>query len=191
MLENDPGLSIVGLCDSVPAALVLCLTAQPELVLMDVQIGKLRALDFIAEAKKLGLSPKILIVTAGMTEGEAAFLMQSGISGIVHKRNSLENLRGAIHQIASGGVYLENEYVASLLRFVDRTERMEKAALTVRENSIIRYIAEGFSNKEIGAKLAISEAAVKAAVRILFHKLGARTRAQVVKNALEKYPEQF
>jgi DNA-binding NarL/FixJ family response regulator len=56
---------------------------------------------------------------------------------------------------------------------------------------MIRLIFEGLSNKEIGERLSLSESAVKAALRVLFDKLGVRTRSQLVKVALEQYRDQL
>jgi two-component system nitrate/nitrite response regulator NarL len=116
--------------------------------------------------------------------------VQSGVAGILHKHHSGDELRSAIRQVAAGGVCLENDYLSSLFRSVDRT-RAQKTSLTDREKQMLRFIFQGFTNKQIGTHLQISEGAVKASLHQLFDKLGARTRAQLVKIAIERYRDQL
>ena len=69
--------------------------------------------------------------------------------------------------------------------------RQSRPKLTDRDKTVLRFIFQGLTNKEIGSRLEISEGAVKASLRQLFSKLGARTRAQLVKVALEQYRDQL
>jgi two-component system nitrate/nitrite response regulator NarL len=63
--------------------------------------------------------------------------------------------------------------------------------LLTREKEILRFIFQGLTNKEIGVRLSSSEGAIKSALRQMFEKLGVRTRAQLVKIALEQYRDQL
>jgi len=74
---------------------------------------------------------------------------------------------------------------------VDRTRMSSRPHLTERDRTVLRYIFQGLTNKDIAGRLNISEGAVKASIRQLFEKLGARTRAQLVKIALEQYRDQL
>jgi two-component system, NarL family, nitrate/nitrite response regulator NarL len=118
-------------------------------------------------------------------------LVQSGVAGILHKHQPSEVLRDAVRQVAAGGVFLEKDYLGSVFRSMDRTKSHAKPRLSERERDLIRSLFQGLTNKEIGAQLAISEGAVKASLHQLFDKLGARTRAQLVKLALEQYRDQL
>ena len=86
---------------------------------------------------------------------------------------------------------MEPAYLASLFRAMDRTRGPKQAILTVRDKTILRSILQGLSNREIAAKLTISEGAVKASVRHVCEKLSVRTRSQLVKVALEQYKDQL
>jgi DNA-binding NarL/FixJ family response regulator len=88
-------------------------------------------------------------------------------------------------------VYLEKDYMVSLFRSVDRTKSQDRPRLTDRDKIVLRYIFQGLTNKDIGLRLQISESAVKSSLRILFDKLAVRTRAQLVKIALEQYRDQL
>jgi two-component system nitrate/nitrite response regulator NarL len=96
-----------------------------------------------------------------------------------------------VRKVSSGGVCLENDYLSPLFKTIDRTKQGSKPKLTDREKQRLRFIFQGFTNKEIGSELDISEGAVKAALHVVFDKLGARTRAQLVKIALEQYKDEL
>jgi len=117
--------------------------------------------------------------------------VQAGVAGILHKQHSTEKLSDAIRQVAAGEVCLEQDYLTSLFRSVDRTKPQTQPKLTDRDKTVLRFIFQGLTNKDISARLEISEGAVKASLRQLFDKLGVRTRAQLVKVALEQYRDQL
>ena len=131
------------------------------------------------------------MVTAGTSGQEAVQLVQAGVSGILHKHHSAEELCAKVRQIAAGEVYLEREYFHFLYRSVDRTKAQKRPTLTERDKVVLRFIFQGLTNRDIASQLNISESGVKSAMRQLFDKLGVRTRAQLVKIALEQYRDQL
>lgn len=192
MLEREPDLKIVGQCASGAEALPILSKTAATLVLLDVDLGAERALDFINNARKRGFEGKILIVTAGISDQEAVQLVQAGVGGILHKHNSTSALCDAIRKISAGEVCLENAYLGPLFRTVDRTRASAaRPKLTERDKTVLRLIFQGLSNREIAERLEISEGAVKASLRQVFGKLKVRTRAQLVKVALEQYRDQL
>jgi two-component system nitrate/nitrite response regulator NarL len=190
LLEKERSLTIVGQCSSSAEALALLKRSGANMVLLDVDLGGERALDFLVEARERGFEGQVLVLTAGVSGQEAVQLVRSGVTGILHKHHSAKTLRDAIFQVAAGGVFLENEYLGSLFRSVDRTQA-QKTALTDREKSMLRFIFQGLTNKEMGARLDVSEGAIKASLHQFFEKVGARTRAQLVKIAIERYRDQL
>ncbi len=191
VLEKESGMKVVAQCSSSAEALAALASSDATMVLLDVDLGPERALDFVATAKKKGFDGQILVVTAGVSGPEATQLIQAGVAGILHKHHSTEMLCGIIRQVAAGEVYLEKEYLGSLFRSVDRTRHHNQPSLTERDKTVLRFIFQGLTNKDIGARLEISESAVKSSLRQLFEKLGVRTRAQLVKVALERYRDQL
>ena len=191
VLEKEPGIKIVAQCSSSAQALEVLGKSGATMVLLDVDLGPERALDFVTQAKKKGFEGQILVVTAGVSGPEAVQLVQAGVAGILHKQHSTEKLSDAIRQVAAGEVCLEQDYLTSLFRSVDRTKPQTQPKLTERDKTVLRFIFQGLTNKDISARLEISEGAVKASLRQLFDKLGVRTRAQLVKVALEQYRDQL
>jgi two-component system, NarL family, nitrate/nitrite response regulator NarL len=191
VLEKEPGIKVVGQSSSCADALALLAKSNASMVLLDVDLGGERALDFIVEAKKRAFQGQILVVTAGVSGAEAVQLVQAGVAGILHKHHSTEALCRTIRQVAAGEVCLEKDYLTALFRSVDRTREPSRPQLSDRDKKMLRFIFQGLTNKEIGARLEISEGAVKFSLRQLCEKLKVRTRAQLVKVALEQYRDQL
>jgi two-component system, NarL family, nitrate/nitrite response regulator NarL len=173
MLEKEPDIRVVGQCSSAREALTMLSSSGATMVLLDVDLGADRAIDFVVGARKKGL-----VVTAG-------------VGGILRKHHSAGVLCGAIRQMAAGEVYLEKNYLGPLFRTVDRSRPPGRPTLTERDKTVLRFVFQGLTNREIAGKLQISEGAVKASMRQVFDKLGVRTRAQLVKVALEQYRDQL
>ena len=191
MLEKEPEFSVVGQAGSAADALRVLQEASPEVVLLDVDLGAERAIDFVLGARKVGYEGHVLAVTAGMSDAEAIQLVQAGVTGIVHKHHSIGILRDAILLVANGEVSIENSYLVPVLRSMDRTRRPKTPMLTPRDKAVVGSVLQGLTNREMAEKLGISEGAVKASMRHVCAKLGVRTRSQLVKVALEQYKDQL
>jgi two-component system, NarL family, nitrate/nitrite response regulator NarL len=189
-LEREPDLKVVGQCSSSAEALAM-LNRSVHMVLLDVDLGNERALRFVEEARKADFDGQILVVTAGISGQEAVRLLQSGVTGILHKRHSGEVLCDSIRKLAAGESCLEGKYLTSLIQSVDRTRTTVNPKLTDRDRALIRHLLEGLTNREIGIHLEISEGAVKASLRLLFEKLNVRSRTQLVQVALKQYQDQL
>ncbi len=191
VLEKEPGIKVVGQSATCAEALGLLTKSGASMVLLDVDLGPERALDFIVEAKKREFDGQILVVTAGVSGPEAVQLVQAGVAGILHKHHSTEALCKTIRRVAAGEVCLEQNYLTALFRSVDRSKEPNRPRLTDRDKKVLRFIFQGLTNKEIGNRIEISEGAVKFSLRQLCEKLGVRTRSQLVKVALEQYRDQL
>jgi len=191
VLEKEPGFRIAGQCASAIGALSQLKGSGATMVLLDVDLGPERALDFVVDARKNGFEGQILVVTAGVSGQEAVQLVQAGVVGILHKQHSTEALCNAIRQVAAGEMWLEKEYLGALFRSVDRTRDANRPRLTERERMMLRFLLQGLTNKDIGAQLQLSEGAVKFSLRRLCEKLAVRTRTQLVKVALEQFRDQL
>ena len=89
-----------------------------------------------------------------------------------------------------GKVLFEERYLRKLVEVATEPDG-GVVRLTQREKQTLRLLIEGLANKEIAARLNISESAVKATLQMLFNKTGVRTRSQLVRIALERYQEEI
>jgi two-component system nitrate/nitrite response regulator NarL len=191
MLEREQDLRVVGQCGSSAEALTVLGDAEVDIILLDVDLGTERGLDFVFAARSAGFQGHFLIVTAGISDQEAVQLVEAGVAGILHKQNSTEVLGNTIRQVASGEVCLEKAYLGSLFRSVDRSRAVRPVRLTDRDRAVLRFTLQGLTNREIAGRMEVSESAVKASLHQVFGKLNVRTRAQAVKVALEQYRDQL
>lgn len=183
LLNAEHDLEVVGCSGSVEEALATLHTTQVDLVLLDLDLGRDRGLQFMKLAYESGFRGRVLVVAAVVGLFEVRRLIQYGAAGIFLKQNPANLLVDAIRAVMGGQVYMD-----PALHIHSETEsRNSPGALTGRERDVLNCIAEGMSNKEIAARIHISEALVKSALQQLFDKNGVRTRSQLVRIALERY----
>lgn len=192
-LAKEPDMAVIGACGSAAEALMMIDGgARPSVLLLDFDLGGTeRVVDFLQEVRMKDLVQQVLVVTAGVSGREAVQLIRAGVRGIIHKHNPPNALCDAIRQVFRGEVFLEKAYLGPVFHGLDQTLSSGRPHLTERDKTILRLVFQGLLNKEIAGRLEISEGGVKSAISQLFQKLGVRTRAQLVKVALEQYGDQL
>ncbi len=154
---------------------------QPDVALIDVRMPKLGGIELTRQARRSAAGTAVLLYTG---YGDRALLsegLDAGVSGFVLKEAPIDDLLRAIRSVASGGTYVDPVLAGTLAGSPPGAKRPE---LTVRERDILRLLADGLSNEEIGARLFISPETVRTHVRKAMTKLGADTRTQAVARAL-------
>jgi DNA-binding NarL/FixJ family response regulator len=188
LIESEPDFEMVAQCSSVGEATNILRQKRIDLVLLDFDLGKEDGFEFIAGARQIGFRGRILMVTAGMTDAESVQALRLGVAGTFFKHSSPVLLAQAIRKVMAGETWLDQSSVQALVEVVKQTERPHpRRSFTQRESQVLQGVLEGLSNKEIGARLSISESSVKAALQQLFQKTGVRTRSQLVRIALEEH----
>lgn len=192
LLAAEPDFEITGLCAGADEALQLIAKIPVDVVLLDYDLGDGKGTVFLANAQNLGFQGRVLVVTAGVTEMEAAGMIRQGIAGILRKHCSPDTLAQSIRDVNAGKDYFEPGYLRSVLVGVTEVQReYRRKKLTERERQVLQYVFEGLANKEIAGRLQVSESSVKATLQQLFAKTGVRTRSQLVRTALETYKDQL
>lgn len=187
-LEGEPDLEMAAHCASVGEATAILREKPIDIVLLDHDLGKERGFQFMVAAQQSGSAARTLIVTAGMTDAESVQALRLGASGILLKQSPPALLAQAIRKVAGGEMWLDPASIQALLESANRPGGTgPNRPFTERESDVLRGVFEGLSNKEIAARLSISESSVKAALQQLFQKTGVRTRSQLVRIALEEY----
>jgi two-component system, NarL family, nitrate/nitrite response regulator NarL len=192
LLDAEPDFEMVADCPSIEEAVEILRHGAVDLVLLDYDLGQQRAPDFMDRARALKLAPRVLMVTAGITPSESVQILNEGASGIFLKHSSPALLAEAIRKVHGGETWVDQRCLREIVQVASQPEgRAASKDFTERERSVLRGVFEGLSNKEIGARLEISESSVKAALQQLFHKTGVRTRSQLVRIALEQFAGQW
>jgi len=142
----------------------------------------------IPQLRRAAPSTAVLVFTMHHNAAYVHEAMRAGARGYVLKSAPKEELLAAIRALAAGGGYLQPAITGTVLRRLLSDARVagERSPLTLREVQILETVADGKSNKEIAAALAIAEDTVKTHLRNLFEKLGAADRAQAVAIALRQ-----
>jgi DNA-binding NarL/FixJ family response regulator len=186
LLASEADLEVVADCGTVDEALDLLRRHPVDIVLLDFDLGHDHGIEFFAASRPVGSSPRILMVTAGMTATESATALRLGASGIFLKQGSPSALVQAIRLVAGGAMWVDQHILQQMAAQVEEADTPhERPHLTEREQAVLQGVFEGLANKEIGARLGVSESAVKATLQQLFRKTRVRTRGQLVRVALE------
>jgi len=190
-LVGEPDFEIAGQCATVTEALRIVRDKPVDMVLLDINLGAEQGGAFLNQARAAGYRGKVLAVTAGVSEREAAWLLERGCSGIFLKTEPVIALVDRIRAVRDGTFNLDPHSVQAVLSQVQSAGQGMRKGLTPREADVLRGVCEGHSNKIIGDRLGVSENSVKSYVQRLFAKTGTRTRAQLVAVAIERYWDQL
>ena len=189
LLAAEPRFCVVAQCQSPPEAKSILQHQAVDLVLLDFDFGDCDCLDFVRFAAEIGFGGKILLVTAGVSESQAAELIRLGVHGIFLKHNSPPLLCQAIREVQEGKVWFTQHLLRSAITALSPRQSAPAMQFSERERQVLSHVLAGLANKEIAERLAISESSVKASLRALFSKTGVHTRGQLVRVALEQYKE--
>ena len=193
LLESEPGFGIAGNCSCLRDALEVLDRERVDVVLLDFDLGAEQGPRILDEMKRRSIPARILMVTAGMTDAGMFDVLEQGASGIFLKHSPPAQLIEAIHYVMDGQMWLDPRVVRPILARASQAvpSACRDTTLLPRERSVLKGVLEGSSNKEIAARLSLSESSVKFVLRGLFTKTGARTRSQLVRLALERHADDW
>ena len=192
LLAAEPGFEVAAHCGTIEEGLQILWRKKIDVVLLDFDLGESDGRQFLRLAKEQGFQGKVLVVTAGVDAEVAAELIRFGISGVFRKHDSAALLALVIRDVMAGKVWLGQEQVQTALRKEVVTPPGDRTRpFTEREQLVLSGVFEGFANKEIAARIGVSESSVKATLQQLFSKTGVRTRSQLVRIVLEQHRDQF
>jgi len=189
VLGSAGDLEVVGEAADGLRAVELCRTAAPDVVLMDVRMPGVDGIEATARIVAAGLPARVLVLTTFRNDDYVWRALRAGASGFLLKRASPEQLIAAVRTVAAGDTLLDPTVTRSLVEhFVLRAERPALESpersrldrLTVREQQVLRLVAEGLSNEQIADLLVIAESTAKTHVKRILLKIDARDRAQAV-----------
>jgi DNA-binding NarL/FixJ family response regulator len=186
LLEAENGFELAGDFASVSEATEAMSGNQVDVVLLDFDLGERTGLEFLALLRTQRFSGRVLIVTAGLSNLDTLRVMELGAAGIFLKHRSPSDLAIAIRKIVDGETWLDSGSLDALISAASvHTDQTMPITLTTKERDVLKAVFEGLTNKEIGTRMGISEAYVKALLQRLFNKTGVRSRSQLVRVALE------
>ena len=184
LLGGEPDIEVVAEASNGLEAGDKAARFDPAVVLMDIRKPELDGLEATRRILAADASARVLILTTFDLDEYVYEALRAGASGFVLKDDPPEQLIAAIHTVAAGDALLSPSITKRVIRQFTRIPRAEPSKeleeLTARELEILRLIAAGLSNAEIGQELFIGETTVKTHVTHILAKLKLRDRVQAV-----------
>lgn len=180
IIDRDPEMTVIAQAEDGKKAIALFREHQPDVTLMDLrmpQIGGVEAITAICAEFKLA---RIMVLTTYDGDEDIYRGLQAGAQGYLLKEAKPNELLNAIRTIHSGQKYVPPEVGAKLV------QRMSNPELSERELDVLRLMAQGMSNLDIGTALNIGESTVKSHVNRILSKLGVSDRTQAVIVAIKR-----
>jgi DNA-binding NarL/FixJ family response regulator len=178
----DAGVDVVGRASNGEDAATKIEATRPTVAIVDVRMPRLTGIEISARTSRTAPETAVILYTA---YGDRALLSQaldSGVRGFVLKEAPMQDLTRAVDMVAGGAVYVD-PVLAGVLASAE-SERIPQ--LTKREREVLRLLADGLTNEEIGKRLFLSPETVRTHVQKAMRRLEADTRTQAVALALRQ-----
>ncbi|MFE4653210.1 response regulator [Streptomyces sp. NPDC056707] len=181
LLGSEPDIEVVGEAASGEEAVVLAARLNPDVVLMDLQLGE--GIDGVEATRRIAVTGvHVLVLTTYDTDADITRAIEAGATGYLLKAERPEELFAAIRSAAQGRTTLSPPVASRVMARM----RSPLPTLTDRERDILGQLSQGLGNRDIARALFISEATVKTHLGRIYDKLGVDTRAGAVSVAKEK-----
>ena len=192
ILEENSNLEIAAEVGDGLELLNVLQKINPDLIILDVSMPNLRGIEAIPEIRRVRPNAKVLMLTMHKEEDYLYQAISAGANGYLLKEDAEKELFSAIEHIKNGKIYISPGLADQSMQNWARMRRGEDdsqhaESLTVREREILKLIAEGKSNKEIGDLLFISVRTVERHRANMMSKLSIRKTAELVQYALRKH----
>jgi DNA-binding NarL/FixJ family response regulator len=190
LFERQPDITVAAACATVAEGLQAARTAHPDVIVLDLRMpdgGGLALLDAI-NSERIGV--RTVVLTAAISDGEVVQAMQKGIGGLVLKESAPEQLVECVRRVHAGERWFDPDAMSRVMQQPPASHRDPAAAgkaasLTGREREVVRMIAAGLRNRDIGERLSISENTVKVHLHNIYEKLGVEGRMELLLLAQE------
>lgn len=180
VLDVAGDIDVVGDAATPDEAVALAASLDPDLVLMDLQFGQERTgADATRQIRAVEAAPYVLVLTNYDSDGDILGAVEAGASGYLLKDAPPAELLAAVRAAAAGESALAPAVASRLLARM----RAPRVSLSAREIEVLRLVADGASNTEVGARLHITDATVKSHLVHVFSKLGVSSRTAAVAEA--------
>jgi two-component system, NarL family, response regulator LiaR len=181
-LESFPDMRVVGVAASGEELLERIAEWQPAVVLQDLLLpGGIDGIETTRRIIERAPSVRVIALTASVDEARMMGVLRAGAVGYVRKDADPEMLLAAVRAVARGKTYIDPSVARQAMKVADQVDD-----LTPRELDVLRRLALGHTNKEIGAELFIGQETVKTHISKVLAKLQVENRAQAIVQALKR-----
>lgn len=180
MLAMQPGIEVTGSVSSGEEALGILEKKSVDLVMLDLRMPGMNGIDTMLAIKRKAIPVHIIVLTSYETDEDIYRAIQAGAEGYLLKNTSQREMSDAIHAVCAGSRYIPHSIASRL------AERMTRSNLTPRELEILKILAKGLTNKQIGHALGISENTVRNHINSIIEKLDVSDRTEATKTAIQR-----
>ncbi len=180
VIDSQPDMRVVAEAQDGVEAVELCRQHRPDVVLMDLQLPRMSGLAALEAIRAEAPDVRMLVLTTYRGDVQALSALKAGASGYLLKNAIRKELLHAVREVQAGRRYITAEVAQEL------STRMADDSLSPREVEVITQVAAGGSNKEVAARLGVTEETVKTHMKSILVKLGASDRVQAVVIALRR-----
>jgi DNA-binding NarL/FixJ family response regulator len=180
LIGSEEDMELVGEASNGREVLDLFRKCQPDITLMDLRMPEMNGIDAIGAIRGEFLDARIIVLTSHPGDVQVSRALKAGARGYLLKGMLRKELPETIRAVYAGHKRLSSEAAAEI------AEHAIDDALTPREIDVLRLVAAGNANKEIGAQLSLTEVTVKTHVKNILAKLGANDRTHAVTIALKR-----
>jgi len=186
ILERESDLRVVGEASSAAEALAVVARADPHIVLLDLKLSTSSDTEGLEVCQQLTAqypAVGVLVLTTFLDEHLVLTAIRAGARGYVVKDVDTSALIRAIRDVSRGESAFDARSASAVVRGLSAPPAVDAGQLTVREREVLDLLARGLSNRDIGARLYISETTAKLHVGNILRKLGVSRRAEAVYEA--------
>jgi DNA-binding NarL/FixJ family response regulator len=191
VLRTAADVEVVGEARDGLEAIEQAATLEPDVVLMDVRMPTVNGIEAARRIRLAQPTVRVLMLTESEDEDDLFGALRAGATGYLLKEVAIDEIADAIRSVANGQALVSPSMTTKLLsEFNAMSRRLEEEhdgrRLTDRELEVLRLIARGMSNKDIGTELVISENTVRNHVRNILEKLQVRSRVEAAMYAVRE-----
>ena len=185
VLKTYAGYEIVGEAPNIEVGLSEIEELQPDIVVIDIYREGGGGVEAINQLQRKLPKVKVLVLTDSSDKESFFSSIKAGAKAYLLKASELAEIVDSIRLVSSGGAVVYGYGAAKMFDFTDQKNTSDDP-LSPREKEVLRFVAKGQSNREIGMKCFISETTVKAHLRRISEKLDVKNRAEAVAIALDR-----
>ena len=185
-LEGEEGVEVVGAVGTGREAIEVCRSLSPDVVLLDINLPDSSGIDVAKAIKAEDAAVEIVALTAHDDEQYILPMIRSGARGYLLKTATDAEIVSSVRAVSAGGSVFATEVTEALLLHASDLARIRDFGLTNRESQVLKHVANGLTNREIGAEMSISERTAQAHLSRIYDKLGVTSRTKAVALALQE-----
>jgi two-component system, NarL family, response regulator NreC len=195
LLNAEPDMEVVGKADNAQEALMIAGDQKPRIILLDITLQETSGLDLLPKLKETCPDSRVIMLTMHEDQQYMQRAIEAGAVGFVLKKGLDVDLLYAIRAVVRGQIFIQPSMLKDYLQPTGKPSRADAPpldknrvlwnSLSTREREVMTEVARGYTSKEIGEKLFLSEKTVATYRSRAMSKLGLETRADLIEFALK------